>query len=82
LSLQTWQLKELNDKDFFDYYEIWDNYLVLHYRNMKAKEEHFIALDLKADVAGEYESPASCAYLYYTDEMKSWADPNRVTINH
>ena len=82
LGVQMKQLKALQNKEIFDYYEIWDGYLVLHYRDMEAEEEKVINLDLKADIAGEYEAPASCAYLYYTDEMKSWASPNRVNISN
>ncbi len=82
LSVQAWQLKELRDKAIFDYYEIWDGYLVLHYRDMQAAESQSIKLDLKADIPGKYESPASYAYLYYMDEVKSWAEPNQVEISN
>lgn len=34
MSLQPWQLKELQDKEVFDYYEIIEENLVLYYREM------------------------------------------------
>jgi hypothetical protein len=39
-----------------------------------------INLDLKAYIPGNYESPASTAYLYYTNELKSWVGGNKVEI--
>ena len=80
LSVQAWQLKDLRDKEIFDYYEIWDGYLVLHYRDLEANETQTIPLDLKADIAGIYESPASCVYMYYTNEVKHWAAPSKIII--
>jgi alpha-2-macroglobulin-like protein len=31
-------------------------------------------------VPGTYRGPASCAYLYYTDEHKKWVDGLQVEI--
>ena len=73
LSLQPWQLKELNDKEAFDYYELMDGFIVFHYRGLYANAEKVIHLDLKADISGIYEASASSAYLYYSDEVKDWA---------
>jgi len=80
LNLQPWQLKELQEKNTFDYYEIFNGELILHYRGMQAAETKTINLDLKADLAGSYEAPASSAYLYYTNEFISWSKPDVVTI--
>jgi protocatechuate 3,4-dioxygenase beta subunit len=80
LNLQPWQLKELQEKLAFDYYEIMNGYLVLHYRGMAANEIKEMNLDLKADLAGTYEAPASVAYLYYTNELRSWSKPAKISI--
>lgn len=72
LSLQPWQLKQLQEEKAFDYYEIQDNYLVLYFRGMKASAQKRIAFDLKADMAGEYCGSANSAYLYYGAEDKHW----------
>ncbi len=80
LNLQPWQLKELQEKLAFDYYEIMNGYLVLHYRGMTANEIKEVNLDLKADLAGTYEAPASVAYLYYTNELRNWSKPASVEI--
>jgi hypothetical protein len=72
LSLQPWQLKELQDKQVFDFYEIKGNRLAIYYRQMKPSEVKEINLDLKADIPGVYEGTASSAYLYYTNEFKHW----------
>ena len=72
LSLQTWQLKELSDKKQWDYYEIFDGKLVIYFVDMDANEKHEINIDLKADLPGTYTAKASCAYLYYTNEFKTW----------
>jgi hypothetical protein len=81
LSGQPWQLKEMQEKGVFDYYEIHNNYLVIYYRQMVPEEEKFIALDLKAEVAGNYEAPASTAYLYYTNEHKKWVEGSKIVVN-
>ncbi len=80
LSLQPWQLKELQEKKMFDYYEVIGSNLVLYYRGMGPKEEKIINLDLKADIPGEYEAPASSAYLYYTNEYKTWDAGGKVVV--
>ena len=80
LSLQPWQLKELQEKNVFDYYEIWGNNLVCYYRQMKPGESKTVNLDLKADIMGSYEAPASRAYLYYNSGAKSWSKPGNINI--
>ncbi|MEH0155845.1 MG2 domain-containing protein [Limibacter armeniacum] len=72
VSVQPWQIKALQEKHLFDYYEITDNYLILYFRGMKASEKKVIQLDLKSEFEGKYFAPASCAYLYYTAEYKHW----------
>jgi alpha-2-macroglobulin-like protein len=74
LSMQTWQLKELIEKEQVAYYEIFDNYLVLYWMGFAAKETKTINLDLKAEVPGAYKGKASNVYLYYTPEHKYWSD--------
>lgn len=80
LSLQAWQLKELQEQKVMDYYEIFDGFLVLHYEAMPALAVRKIHLDLKADIPGQYESPASSAFLYYEHHQKDWAAAEKVTI--
>ncbi len=80
LSLQPWQLKEMQEKQLCDYYEIWDGYVVFYFRQMDAGEVKTIHLDLKADLPGEYEAPASSAYLYYANDAVVWSKPDRVVI--
>ncbi len=72
LSAQPWQLKELIEKNKVDFYEIREHSVVFYYRQMTPNEKKIIHLDLKADLAGEYEGAASSAYLYYTSEFKDW----------
>jgi TonB family protein len=81
LSLQPWQLKELQEKEVFDFYEIRKNYIYFYYRGMLPSEAKTIHLDLKAEIPGEYEAPANCSYLYYTDEFKDWSGGEKIIIN-
>lgn len=81
LSPQPWQLKELQEKKQFDYYEVIGSNVVLYYRQMLPNESKTIHLDLKADITGEFEAAASSAYLYYTNEYKSWVPGEKITIN-
>ncbi|UTW62847.1 hypothetical protein KFE98_01430 [bacterium SCSIO 12741] len=79
-SLQPWQLKELMKAETFDYYEIRGNQLLCYYRGMTPGEKRTIRLDLKTEVPGTYESSPSSAYLYYTNEFKSWSSTKSVEI--
>jgi uncharacterized protein YfaS (alpha-2-macroglobulin family) len=81
LSLQPWQLKEIQEKGKVDFYEVNKNFLVLYYREMAPGEVKEINLDLRSEIAGTYKAPASCTYLYYTNEMKHWIDGEVVKIN-
>lgn len=80
LSAQPWQLKELQEKKVFDFYEVVGNNVVCYYRQMKPGETREINLDLKAEVPGQYTAPASSAYLYYTAEFKDWTAPPTIEI--
>jgi hypothetical protein len=78
--VQPWQLKELQEKGIFDFYEVLGHKLALYYREVGPNATHTINFDLKAEVTGTYESTASCAYLYYADEFKWWVKGSRVKI--
>lgn len=80
LSAQPWQLKELQEKGTIGFYEITDNYVIFYFRDMAPKASHTINLDLKAEVPGEYEAPASSGYLYYTNEYKCWSSTGKIKI--
>lgn len=80
MSLQPWQLKELHEKEVFDFYEIIDDNLVIYYRSMRENERKEINLDLKAEVPGRYTGMASNTYVYYTNEHKYWLKGLEVEI--
>jgi alpha-2-macroglobulin-like protein len=80
LSLQPWQLKELQEKQVFDFYEVIGDRLAIYYRELEPNATRTIKLDLKAEVAGSFTGVASCAYLYYTDEYKTWVKGSTITI--
>ncbi len=80
LTLPIWQLRELQKRKAFSFYEIHEGLLVLHFERLKAGEERSINLDLKADVAGTYTAQAACAYLYYQHEKRQWCEPLKVDI--
>ncbi|CAN5358256.1 hypothetical protein BH09BAC5_BH09BAC5_02190 [soil metagenome] len=79
-TVQPWQLKEMQEKKVFDYYEMKGNNLAIYYRGMEANAVIEINLDLKAEIPGTYDAPASSAYLYYTNEFKTWSSVDKVTI--
>lgn len=80
LSLQPWQLKELQEKEAFDFYEVLGNRLAIYYRELPPEAVKTIHLDLKAEVAGTFTGIASSAYLYYTDEHKHWEKGMRIGV--
>jgi len=81
LSAQPWQLKELQEKGKIGFYEITDNYVIFYFRDMAPNAEHTINLDLKAEVPGQFEAPASSGYLYYTNEYKCWSTTGKIKIS-
>jgi hypothetical protein len=81
LSAQPWQLKEMRDKNIFDFYEMIGNNIVVYYRSLAPNATREINFDLKAEVSGAYDAPASSAYLYYTNEHKVWKSLERVLID-
>ncbi len=81
LTAQPWQLKELLDKELVDFYEIIGNNVVFYFRDMAPAETHTINLDLKAEMPGEFDAPASSGYLYYTNEFKDWDSVETVVIS-
>ncbi|HTH55424.1 MAG TPA: MG2 domain-containing protein [Cyclobacteriaceae bacterium] len=80
LSLQPWQLKELKEKEAFDFYEIMGDKLAVYYRELGPLQTKVINLDMKADLPGSFLSTASCAYLYYSSEFKNWVAGSKVTV--
>ncbi len=79
-AVQPWQLKKIKEENEVAYYEVFDNYLVLYWREMGPDQTKEIHLDLKAEIAGNYQAPASSVYLYYGDEFKDWIPGNQLTI--
>ena len=62
------------------FYEIRGRELVLYWRDLAPDAKIDVALDLQADVPGEYHGPASRAYLYYNADVKYWTAPLAATI--
>jgi len=82
LSVQPWQVKQMQERGLFDFYEIKDSYVIFYFRDMEAGEVKNLHLDLKADVPGEYEAPASAAWLYYSNDAVTWSKPERVKVGN
>jgi len=80
LNLQPWQLKKLMDEKHCDFYELWDGYAVFHFEKLAAGESRTLNLDLRADVSGVFEAPASQAFLYYQNDQRVWSKPERLVV--
>ncbi len=80
LSPQPWQLRELIEQKKVDFYEIKGNHLVFYFTHLLPNVAKNISLDLKSEIPGNYEAPASLAYLYYTNELKNWQAGTRVLV--
>ena len=74
------QLKELVKKKTVDAYEVIGRDVVLYWRGMEPRKRIDVPLSLIAAVPGTYTGPASRAYLYYTDEHKTWQSGVKGTI--
>ncbi|HET6204203.1 MAG TPA: MG2 domain-containing protein [Planctomycetota bacterium] len=75
------QLKEWKEQGLVDAYETRPREVTLYYRGLAPSAEKRLALDLVAAIPGEFEGPATSAYLYYSDDRKAWAAPARVRID-
>lgn len=80
LSLQPWQLKQLQEQHAFDYYEMFNNYLVFYWTGMEGSAVKNINLDLKAEIPGVYTGKASNAYLYYMSGARHWNPGLSITV--
>jgi hypothetical protein len=74
------QLKELVKAGKIDAYEVIGREVVLYWRFLKGGTKFDLPLSLLAAIPGSYTGPASRAYLYYTDEHKTWAPGVSVSI--
>lgn len=79
-SRRKWQLDELKKKGLVDFYETREREVIVYLRGMAPSSHKKLDLDLLAAVPGTYTAPASQAYLYYTDELRRYADPVKMTI--
>jgi alpha-2-macroglobulin-like protein len=80
LSPQPWQLKALQEEQTIAHYEVTHNKVVFYLRELAVGEVKKIHLDLKADIPGKYQSPASNAYLYYENDVMAWVSPTMVEV--
>ena len=80
LTWQTWQLKELREQGLIAFYETRPREVVLYLDGLGPGEVVELPLDLVATVPGTYTGPASSAYLYYTNDQKTWAEGQEVQI--
>ncbi|MEM8528196.1 MAG: MG2 domain-containing protein [Bacteroidota bacterium] len=80
LSLDVKQLKLLQEKGYFDFFEIQDNYLVLHYESLAAKAVKEVPINLKVEFAGNFKAPVNSAFLYYQSEQKHWESGKTIAV--
>jgi alpha-2-macroglobulin-like protein len=80
LTAQPWQLKQIVERKECAFYEIFNNYIVFYFDELEAKSLKTIHLDLRSDIGGSYESPASLAYPYYTNEWRVWSQPAGIVV--
>ncbi len=80
LEIRYDKLKELKAAGVIASFEIRGGELILYWRQLKAKEERVVEIDLTAVLPGSYTAPASRAYEYYNAEHKAWVEGSAVTI--
>lgn len=81
LTFQQWQLDELKTRKIVDFYETREREVIVYFRGMAPKAKIPVDLQLIAAVPGQYTAPASQAYLYYTDEHRSYTAPLAFTVS-
>lgn len=68
------QLKELVNAKKIAAYEVRGREVVLYWRAFSPNEQISLLLQVEAAIPGTTTGPASRAYLYYSDEHKTWRD--------
>jgi len=74
LSPQDWQLEQLAERGEVALVETRPREVTLYLDGLAAGERREFSLELSADIPGSSTGPASCAYLYYSDEHRAWAE--------
>jgi len=74
------QLKELVKAGRIAAYEVRGREVVLYWRQLLPEQRIEVPISCVAVVPGTYTGPASRAYLYYTDEFKSWVPGLKIEI--
>ena len=54
--------------------------LVLYWRDLAPDQKIEVNVQLICRVPGEYQGPASRAYLYYNADTKCWVEPLKMKI--
>ncbi len=80
LELRHEQLKEYRNAGNFAFYEVQNQELRIYFRGMAPAQTVSLRFDVLAKFPGHYKGTASRAYLYYTDEYKSWSKPLDVAV--
>ncbi len=80
LTFQTWQLQELRDKSIIDFYETRPREVILYFRSLAPNAIKDVPIELLASVPGAFTAPASRAYLYYTNEHRTWAAQSTIKV--
>ena len=80
LRFQSWQLKELRERGEVAFSETRPREVILYLRQLAPDETRTVHLDLVAELPGRFTGPASRAYLYYTQEHKTWVQPLSVVV--
>jgi hypothetical protein len=81
------QLKEYTqkpadgDRPLVSAFEIRGRELILYWRDLAPDQKIEVPVDLICRVPGEYNGPASRAYLYYNSDLKHWVEPLKLTIS-
>jgi hypothetical protein len=74
------QLKELVKAGTVAAYEVIGREVVLYWRGLAPEQQVTFPISVVAAVPGAYTGPASRAYLYYTDEFKTWTPGLKVHV--
>jgi len=80
LTVRTDELKALVKQKKVAYYETRGREIILYWRGLAADCEKRIELNPVAEIPGRFSGPASRAYLYYSDDVKWWNQPLKITI--
>lgn len=76
------ELRELRKEGKISYFELFEDYLVLYFRDFLGNDEKELKIEMECKIGGKYSSNPSEVYEYYNDCEKYYLENETIIIEH